>query len=241
MEAKERIICALDVDNAFRGLQLVSLLKDHVGAFKVGLELVTATGVQIFEKLKEAGADKIFYDAKLHDIPNTIQGAMRGVSRLGIWSVTVHTTGGKAMLEAAVEAAKSGAVTNGLPRPKIFGVTVLTSIGEDTLRDELGVSRAMGEHVTRLALMAYEAGCDGVIASPLEVECIREAIPSREFLIVTPGVRPAGGDKEDQARVVTPGEAISKGADYLVIGRPIVASLDPVAAAKQIALEIEAA
>ena len=157
MQPKDRIIVALDVDNAYRAIQLVGLLKDTVGVFKVGLELVTAAGVDIFDKLADAGAERIFYDAKLHDIPNTIAGAMRGVVRVGVWCVTAHTTGGSMMLTAAVETAQKEAASAAMPRPKILGVTVLTSIREETLRAELQVSLPVGEYVVHLAKMAYEA------------------------------------------------------------------------------------
>lgn len=235
MQPKDRIICALDVDDACRAIQLVEQLKDHVGVFKVGLELTTAAGVQIFARLREAGAERFFYDAKLHDIPNTVAGAMRGVVRLGVWCVTVHAAGGAAMLRAAVETARQTAEVEGLPRPRVLAVTVLTSIGPETLHGELCIEMPLRDYVSHLARLAYETGCDGVIASPQEIEPVRAAVPAPDFLIVTPGVRPAGSQAGDQARVLTPAEAIRHGADYLVIGRPIVAAPDPVAAAQQIA------
>jgi orotidine-5'-phosphate decarboxylase len=238
MEAKDRIICALDVDNAFRALQLVRMLREHVGVFKVGLELLNAAGMEIVERLQDAGASRIFYDAKLHDIPNTVAGAMHGIARLGVWSVTVHTTGGPAMLRAAVKAANQGETGGTAPGPKVLGVTVLTSIDPETLRSDLQVAMPLAEFVPFLAKQAYAAGCAGVIASPLEVAAVREAVSDPGFLIITPGVRPAGSDRGDQARVMTPGEAIRTGASYLVIGRPIVAASDPVEAAQQIAAEI---
>ena len=238
MEARDRIICALDVDNAYRALHLVEKLQEHVGVFKVGLELVTATGVQIFAKLREAGARRLFFDAKLHDIPNTVTGAMRGVVGLGAWCVTVHATGGRAMLSAAVQAAQSEAEAAGVPRPKVLAVTVLTSINETMLREELCVDLPVAEYVGKLAKMAREAGCDGVIASPHEIAVVRAAVPANGFLVVTPGVRPLGAEQGDQARVMTPEQAIRLGASHLVIGRPIVASPDPVEAAREIADEI---
>jgi orotidine-5'-phosphate decarboxylase len=238
MDAKDRIICALDVNNAYRALQLVGQLREHVGVFKVGLELVTATGVQIFDKLREAGAERLFFDAKLHDIPNTVAGAMRGVVGLGVWCVTVHATGGIAMLKAAVEAARCEAEAAGIPRPRVLAVTVLTSIDDTVLREELRVELPLREYVASLARMAYEAGCDGIIASPQEIATVRASIPSPNFLVVTPGVRPIGAEQADQARIMTPEAAIRNGASYLVIGRPIVGSPDPVDAARQIADEI---
>lgn len=238
MEAKDRIICALDVDNAYRALQLVGMLRDHVGVFKVGLELINTAGVEIIEKLTDAGAERIFYDAKLHDIPNTVVGAMRGIVRLGVWSVTVHTTGGQAMLRAAAETARDEAVACGVERPRVLGVTVLTSIDPEMLKSELQVAMPLANYVPFLATQAYSAGCAGVIASPLEVTAVRQAVSDPNFLIITPGVRPAGSDRGDQARVMTPGEAVRCGASYLVIGRPIVSATDPVEAAQRIAAEI---
>lgn len=237
MEPEERIIVALDVNSVERAVELVEQLKDHVGVFKVGLELINVAGVQIFEILRRAGATKFFYDAKLHDIPNTIAGAMTSISCLGVWCVTVHAPGGAAMLKAAVETARKQSTDNN-PRPRILAVTVLTSISEAVLHEDLRVEAPLTEYVAHLAVMAYEAGCDGVIASPNEIETVRAAIPNPDFLVVTPGVRPAGSAMGDQARVLTPGEAIKRGASLLVIGRPIVAASDPVEAAQRIALEI---
>jgi orotidine-5'-phosphate decarboxylase len=241
LEARDRIICALDVDNAFRALQLVRQLCGRVGTFKVGLELVTATGVQIIDKLRDAGAERIFFDAKLHDIPNTVAGAMRGVVGLGVWCVTVHASGGQAMLAAAVNATRSEADAAGVPRPRILAVTALTSIDGAALRDQLHVALPMQEYVAGLAVMAAEAGCDGVVASPHEIATVRKSVSDRDFLVVTPGVRPAGAAHGDQARVMTPGQAVRVGADYLVIGRPITAADDPATAAAAIAEEIAAA
>jgi orotidine-5'-phosphate decarboxylase len=236
--SKDRIICALDVDTEARAVALVTHLRGEVGVFKVGLELVNAAGLGIFDRLREAGAERFFYDAKLHDIPNTVSGAMRSIARLGVWCVTLHTFGGSAMLRAAVKTAQEAAAEAGLPRPKLLGVTLLTSIGEETLRSELGVAQPVSQYVPHLACLAYEAGCDGVIASPQEIEAVRAAVPSRDFLVITPGVRPAGADAGDQARVMTPDEAIRRGADYLVIGRPITAAPDPVAATRALAEQI---
>ena len=229
------------MDSAEKALRLVEQLKDSVGVFKAGLELTTSVGFDVLKPIKEFGTGRIFLDLKLHDIPNTVAGAMKGVVRLGVWCVTVHASGGVKMLEAAVLAAKSEAETSGLPRPKVFAVTLLTSVSAKSLLTELKVCQPVEDYVVSLALMAQSAGCDGVIASPHEIEAIRRAIPDPDFLIVTPGVRPAGSAKGDQARVMTPGEAISRGASYLVIGRPIYDSPDPKAAAEKIALEIEAA
>ncbi len=241
MSGKDRIIVALDVESGDCAVELVQQLKGHVGVFKAGLELVTAEGTQILKRLRDAGAERIFYDGKLHDIPNTVAGAMRSVTRLGAWCVTVHATGGYAQLAAAVKAACETADNEHLSRPKILAVTVLTSIGAEALANEMKVGLSVSEYVAELAKMAQKAGCDGVIASPHEIEVVRQAVNDPNFLIITPGVRPAGADKGDQARVMTPSEAIQRGANYLVIGRPILAAADPVAAANTIAEEISQA
>ena len=239
MQASERIIVAVDVDSEARALEAVRALRGSCGVFKVGLELLNAAGRDILPKLREAGADRIFYDAKLHDIPNTVAGAMRGIAKMGAWCVTVHAAGGRKMLTAAVEAAKTTAQTEGIAPPKIFAVTLLTSIGPNALENELRISIPVADYVAEMTEIAYDCGCDGVIASPQEIRVVRAAVPDRNFLIVTPGVRPAGSEKGDQARAMTPAEAIGWGADYLVIGRPILAAPDPTAAARKIAKEMQ--
>ncbi len=241
MLPKERIICAIDVDNAFRAIQLVGLLRDKIGVFKVGQELLSAAGIQIIEKLQDAGADKIFWDAKLHDIPNTVSGAMRGIVRQRVWCVTVHASGGSAMLKAAVSSNKELSKDMQIEPPKILAVTLLTSIDQHTLKNDLQISVPIVDYVSHMARMAYAQGCDGVIASPHEIESVRAAVPDRNFLVVTPGVRPAGSAVGDQSRVKSPADAIKLGADYLVIGRPITSSDCPARAAELIADEIEQA
>jgi len=238
MEPGERIICAIDVNTAERAIHLVERLRGHVGVFKIGLELIMAEGIGVVERLRDAGADKIFFDAKLHDIPNTVAGAMRGIVHLGAWCVTVHTTGGSQMMQTATQTARCEANKLNLPCPKILGVTVLTSISEEILCSELSVGKSLPNFVMQLAQSAQTSGCDGVIASPQEISLIRAAISDPNFFIITPGVRPAGSERGDQARTMTPAEAIQCGANYLVIGRPIVAAPSPVDAAKRIADEI---
>lgn len=236
---KDKIIVALDVDTEKDAQELVRKLKDDVGAFKVGLELFNSTGPGIFQTLRQAGAGRIFYDCKFHDIPNTVAGASRAAAKMGVWMFNVHTTGGSAMMKAAVDAAKSTAEQAGLEPPLLIGVTILTSIDETILREELRVSSDVRSQVVDLALLAKNSGMDGVVASPHEIGAIREAC-GKDFVIITPGVRPAGADIGDQKRVMTPGMAVSSGADYVVIGRPITKADDPVAAAKAIAKEIAA-
>ena len=235
--AKDKIILALDADSEQKALSLVSDLKDDVGAFKVGLELFNTAGPAIFVSLKKAGAARVFYDCKLHDIPNTVAGASRAVARMGVWMFNVHATGGSAMMKAAAEAARETASKLGTEPAKIIGVTVLTSIDEAILRGELMVGQDVRAQVVHLAGLAKSSGLDGVVASPHEIEALRDAC-GPDFLIVTPGVRPAGAELGDQKRVTTPGEAVRRGADYVVVGRPITAAEDPIAAARAIAAEI---
>ncbi len=240
MKPIDRLILALDVDNAFQALQLVRHLKDHVGAFKVGLELVNATGVSIFEKLQDAGASRLFYDAKIHDIPNTAAGAMRAIARQGVWMTNVHAAGGSRMIRAAADALMETSDQFGIAPPILLGVTLLTSLSAVELENELHSRLAPENYVVAMARMTQAAGGQGVVASPQEIEAVRAACGS-DFLIVTPGVRPAGVDAGDQRRTMTPGEAISRGADYLVVGRAITAAEDPVGAAEKIRMEVESA
>jgi orotidine-5'-phosphate decarboxylase len=239
MNPKDRIILPLDVSNLSDALRLAETLHMHVGAFKVGLELVNAAGMIVFDRLKEMGVERIFYDAKLHDIPNTVAGAMRSIAKRNLWMTNLHASGGSRMIKAAADALRESASQNALPPPLLLGVTLLTSIGEEELRNELHVSLPPADYVKSLAKMVRNSGGDGVVASPREIESVREACGG-DFLIVTPGVRPVGSDMGDQRRTLTPSEAIRLGADYLVIGRPITASPNPVQAAERILEEIAA-
>ena len=236
---QHKTLVALDVDTADAALALARQLQGHVAGYKVGLELINAAGFGLLDELKaQAGADvKIFYDCKFHDIPNTVAGASRAAARRGIWMFNVHASGGSAMLRAAVSGAEEGAAQAGVAKPLVIAVSVLTSLSADALRDELGVSRTLPEQVVALARLAQDAGCDGLVASPQEIGAIREAC-GPDFLLVIPGVRPAGAALGDQKRVMTPGEAVRAGADYLVVGRPITAAPDPVGAAQAINQEV---
>lgn len=234
---KDRIIVALDVNSEAEAVRLVRDLRDWVGAFKVGLELFNSIGPRIFDSIRDAGAERIFYDGKFHDIPNTVAGAARAAVRMGVWMFNVHTTGGTKMMSAAADAAGDEAHRLGVEAPLIIGVTVLTSIGPDVLQHELSVPVLLENHVVHLSSLAQSSGLHGVVASPLEIVAIRNAC-GPGFLIVTPGVRPAWAAKNDQTRVTTPAEAVRNGADYLVIGRPITAADDPVAAAQRIIDEL---
>jgi len=236
--SKERIIAALDVDTEEEASELVRKLAGEVGAFKVGLELFNSAGPGVFRTLKSAGAERIFYDAKFHDIPNTVAGAIRAAVRMGVWMVNVHCFGGRQMMKAAAEAAKDEASKLGVERPKVIGVTVLTSIDTMILAEELRVADTAVNEVVHLAQIAKSSGLDGVVASAHEADIVRR-VCGPDFLIVTPGVRPAGADAGDQKRVMTPSDAVRAGADYLVIGRPITRAEDPAAAARAIAAEID--
>ena len=238
MSAKDKIILALDVSSTDQAVELVSELKDHVGAFKIGLELFISTGPRIFEAVRDAGAERVFFDGKFHDIPNTVAGAARAAVRMGIWMFNVHTTGGSAMMKATVDAAGEEADRQGVEVPLIIGVTILTSISEHMLHEELGVPILMRGQVTRLARLAQNSGLDGVVCSPHEIEPIKSAC-GPDFIVVTPGVRPAWAAANDQKRIMTPSQAVSCGADYLVIGRAITAADDRAAAAQRIIDEIE--
>lgn len=220
---KEKIIVALDAPTLGAALQIADSLKGHIGALKVGMELLNSEGSpQVVEAISPKG--KVFFDAKFKDIPNTVAGAARAVTRMNVWMFNVHCLGGVTMMSAAVKAAGEEAAKLGKERPLVIGVTVLTSIDAKAL-NEIGFEHVrdgaeLKKLVVRLSLLAKQAGLDGVVASPHEIAAIREAC-GRDFLIVTPGVRPAWTAVDDQKRVMTPGEAVKAGADYLVIGRPI--------------------
>lgn len=238
MHPTSKILLPLDLDTADKALEMARRTADEVGGFKVGLELINAAGFDILNRLQDsAGADaKIFYDCKFHDIPNTVAGASRAVGRRGVWMMNVHALGGSEMMRAAVRGAGEGAEAASVAKPLMIAVTILTSISAGVLEGELGIKGGVAAVVADLARLAQDSGCDGVVASPQEITVIREAC-GPDFLIVTPGVRPAGADVGDQKRVMTPGEAIQAGADYLVIGRPITGASDPAEAARRINAE----
>jgi len=238
MNPQSKILVALDMDTSEAALDMAGRLQGEVAGYKVGLELINSAGFGLLDDLKaQAGSDvKIFYDCKFHDIPNTVAGASKAAARRGVWMFNVHASGGSAMLKVAVQGAKDGAAQAGVAKPLVLAVSVLTSISPDILRDELGVTRSLSEQVVTLAKMAQDAGCDGLVASPLEISAIRQACGA-DFLLVIPGVRPTGSVMGDQKRVMTPGEAVRAGADYIVVGRPITAVSNPVEAARQINTE----
>lgn len=228
------LLIALDVSSKKRALELADILRDVAGGFKIGSRLFTAEGPSIVEALVARG-DKIFLDLKFHDIPNTVATAVTAASDLGVWMLTVHTQGGIDMMRAAKEASLSGSVS-----PLVVGITVLTSLDDDALQT-IGVSRQVADQVTRLASLAQKAEIDGVVASPREVKAIRETCGS-DFKIVTPGIRSGlettllGHD--DQVRTASAADAVRDGADYIVVGRPIIEAPDPIEAAQRISADL---
>jgi len=230
----DRLIVALDTPALAEAEAWVDELADVVSAFKVGAQLFTAAGPAAVEMVRKRNG-RVFLDLKYHDIPATVGGAVREAARLDVALLTVHAAGGPAMLRAAAEAAASGAEG----RPRVLAVTVLTSLDRATLHGALGVPMAVEGHVVRLAALAHAAGCDGVVASPREAGRLR-ALLGPTALIVTPGIRPAGGAPDDQVRTATPAAACRAGADYLVVGRPITAARDRAAAARALLAEIPA-
>ena len=233
-----QVLAALDVDTAEAAHALADKLRGVVGGFKIGSRLFTSHGPSIVEALVARG-DRVFLDLKFHDIPNTVAGAVAAATRLGVWMVNVHASGGHAMMKAAVEAADAESSRLSRPRPLVIAVTMLTSLSEETM-GEIGVAGAMASQVGRLAVLAQSAGLDGVVASAQEIALIRNRC-GKTFEIVTPGIRSASDDKGDQRRTMTAAEALSAGASYLVVGRPIIADPNPRAAAERIDTECRAA
>ncbi|NET71419.1 MAG: orotidine-5'-phosphate decarboxylase [Sphaerospermopsis sp. SIO1G2] len=225
------IICAIDTVSADRAMHLAESVSPYIGALKLGLEYFVAhgaRGVHAFEKL----GIPIFLDLKFHDIPNTVAKAIEATAGINTFMMTVHTSGGRAMLQAAIDASMRVAEKTGKCRPYIIGVTTLTSMDQDDLM-MTGVRDHVHDHVLRLADLAQSAHLDGVVCSSYEIEMLRQHACG-DFLLVVPGVRPPGSDAGDQKRVMTPIEAQRRGADYLVIGRPITQAPDPAAAAQAI-------
>jgi orotidine-5'-phosphate decarboxylase len=237
--ARDKIIVALDVDTAEHALNLFEALRDVVGMFKIGSQLFTAAGPDIVRQIVARGG-RIFLDLKFHDIPNTVAAAGVEATRLGVSIFNVHASGGIEMMTRAAEAVSEAAGREGLPRPKVIAVTLLTSLDGAALR-QIGMNGDAESLVANLARTAATCGLDGVVASPHEIQVIRETVSNPNFIIVTPGIRPISVSvaTDDQRRVMTAAEAMRAGADYLVIGRPILKAGDPVAAANAIVAEIE--
>ncbi len=229
-DPKSCLIVAIDVPDRQAALRAVDKLSGHVGYFKIGLELFTREGPRLVEEIRERG-EKIFLDLKLHDIPNTVRGAVRSACRLGVHMLTIHASGGAAMLAGAAQEAQSFS----LP-PLLLAVTALTSLSEEAIQ-QLGVTGSVEQWVEKLADLAYGSGILGIVASSKELPMLRRKFPDTLKLVI-PGIRPAGAALQDQARAATRSEAIRAGADYIVVGRPILQAPDPAKAADSIIEEI---
>ncbi len=233
----DRLVLALDVDSDREALGIVDEVKESVGLFKVGHQLFTAYGPDIVRRIIGRGG-RVFLDLKYHDIPATVAKASAEAVKLGASIFNVHALGGLDMMKAAAESAKETADKLGVPAPVTLAVTVLTSMDEKTLRKELKIIRSLQREVGHLARLARRAGMRGVVASPQEIKMLRRAVRG-EFIILTPGVRPVWAGKDDQKRTMTPAEAVAAGADYIVIGRPVLKAADRKEAVKKIIEEIE--
>jgi orotidine-5'-phosphate decarboxylase len=229
-DPRQRLIVALDVSTAAAAQKIVAAVGDSASFYKVGMQLFTAEGPQVVRDLVLSGR-RVFLDLKYHDIPNTVAAAVKQAGRLGASMVTVHASGGGKMLRAATDAAREGS-----PAMMVLGVTVLTSLADNDL-ERIGVRGRVQDQVLRLAALALADGCHGVVASAWEATELRSKLDG-DFAIVTPGVRLPGAEHDDQARVVTPAEAIAAGATHIVVGRPITAAADPAAEARAILAEI---
>jgi orotidine-5'-phosphate decarboxylase len=236
--AANPIIFALDVGSGDEAQRFVEELREWVWGFKIGKELFTWMGPKVVEMVQEGGGN-VFLDLKYHDIPTTVAKASTMATRLGVSMFNLHTLGGLEMMRAAVEASREVAHKEGLSSPVVLGVTVLTSLRDADLR-AVGISKPLEEEVVQLASLAQQAGLDGVVASPLEIKPLRQAC-GEDMMVVTPGVRPHKGKRHDQARVMSPHEAVEAGADYVVIGRPIRDAKDPLKATQEILQEIKSA
>lgn len=226
---KDKLIVALDVETPNKALELVKQLHEVAGMFKVGSQLFTSAGPQIVKDIIALDS-KVFLDLKFHDIPHQVAGAARAAAELGVSLFTIHASGGSEMMRRAVDAVSNKGET------KVLAITVLTSI-DATILSEIGVTSSPADSVLRLAKLAEAAGVDGVVASPQEIASIRRT--AANLLIVTPGIRPATSQSEDQKRVATPAAAIAAGASYLVVGRPVTGAANPVEAAREIVAEME--
>jgi orotidine-5'-phosphate decarboxylase len=239
MHANDKLILALDVSDRGYAGKLVDTFKDHIGIFKVGLELYTVAGPSIIEEIHKKGK-KVFLDLKFHDIPNTVSKAAIAAARLGVFMLTLHAAGGLEMMRRCRDDLVSTCLKENCNRPRLLAVTVLTSISNEALRNEMGIHHSLNTHVRHLSGMALKAGLDGVVASGREAAMIRGHC-GRGFLVVTPGIRTSWSPPDDQMRTMTPRQAIQQGADYIVMGRAILTQADPLKAVEIIQSEISSA
>ena len=230
-DPKEKIIFALDVEHFREAQKWVSLLKDRVGIFKVGKQLFTHSGPKVIDMIRQKGQN-VFLDLKYHDIPNTVAKAGEEATKLNVTMFNLHALGGFEMMKKTVETSRVAAKKLGIPKPIILAVTILTSMDQDSMK-EVGIQGPVQEEVGRLALLSMKAGIDGVVASPQEINVIRQRC-GEKFIIVTPGIRSPTEKKDDQKRTMSPKEAVAAGANYLVIGRPIKEAKDPIEAVQRI-------
>lgn len=236
MTARDRLILALDLPSLEATEGMLKRLQGKIHLFKVGLELFTAEGPRVITRIHDRGG-KVFLDLKLHDIPQTVAAAVAKAVQWGVFMLDVHVAGGEEMMRAAAHAAADRAEAIGIERPRLLGVTVLTSLAQADLQT-LGIGQALEEQVLSLARLAKEAGLDGVVASPNEAEAIRRRL-GPDLLLVTPGIRSRVGETDDQRRVATARDALKAGADYIVVGRPILKAADPVEAVEKLVAEME--
>lgn len=234
---QNKIIIALDVEELLEAQKLVDILHDKVGAFKIGKQLFTRCGPEALRMIHDRGG-RVFLDLKFHDIPATVAHASCEAARHGVFMFNMHALGGFAMMKQAVDAVSALSRSLNRPRPVLLAVTVLTSLGPEDLQ-QIGITSPLEELVTRLARLARDAGMDGVVASPREIRTIKDAC-GKEFLVVTPGIRPRESAAHDQKRIMTPAEAVQAGADYIVVGRPVTGAADPRTAVQKIIDELNA-
>lgn len=236
MTARDRLILALDLPSLELAEGMVTRLQGKIHLFKVGLGLFTAEGPRVIRRIHERGG-RVFLDLKFHDIPQTVGAAVAQAVEWGVFMLDLHVAGGSAMMRAAAQAVVEKAEALGIERPRLLGVTVLTSLTQGDLQT-LGIGRAVEEQALALARLAKESGLDGVVASPHEARAIRQRF-GPDFLLVTPGIRPQAAERDDQRRIAPARDAIKAGADYVVVGRPILKAADPVEAAEKLVAEME--
>ncbi len=236
MSVKEKIILSLDTSDPDYAMQIVDKFMEDISIFKVGLELFTISGGEIVKKIIKKGRN-VFLDLKFHDIPNTVARAAQNATRMGVYMFNIHTSGGSEMIKKCRDAVVETCLRENLMKPKIIGVTVLTSITDDILKNELCISHTTRTHVKHLSKLALNSGLDGVVASGYEIEYIKNTC-GKNFLVVVPGIRCSWNPPDDQKRRITPKEALRAGADYIVLGRAIMREDDPLKALKLILLEI---